>query len=174
MRNQVRCWFNLLATARPHPKNTAHSPSRPRYTRAHLPAQIPLGATEAGSDANERTIGQSFEHDFAGQAPIDPTLEPARQSASNPIAAINPNVNFIVGSLPTAPISSQVRTGLTAGGKWIRTVGPTCGRGSLCRERDGNNGSSTDPARDCRSAYRDCRSAYRDILTNVSPIAASI
>src|SRR4030081_2380294 len=42
----------------------------------------------------------------------------------------------------------------------IASVGPTCGRGSLCRERDGNNGSSTDPARDCRSPYR-------DILTNV-------
>jgi hypothetical protein len=73
-------------------------------------------------------IGQSFEYDFAGQAPIDPTLEPARQSASNPIASINPNVNFIVGSLPTAPIPSQVRTGLTAGGKRIRTAGPTCDR----------------------------------------------
>jgi hypothetical protein len=64
-------------------------------------------------------IGQFFEHDFAGHAPIGPTLEPARQSASNPIAAINPNVNFIVGSLSTAPIPSQVRTGLTAGGRWI-------------------------------------------------------
>jgi hypothetical protein len=27
-------------------------------------------------------IGQSFEHDFAGQAPIDPTLEPARQASA--------------------------------------------------------------------------------------------
>jgi hypothetical protein len=71
-------------------------------------------------------IGQFFEHDFAGHAPIDPTLEPARQSASNPIAAISPNVNFIVGSLPTAPIPSQVRTGLTAGGDSLER---TC----LCR-----------------------------------------
>jgi len=51
---------------------------------------------------------------------------------------------------------SQVRIRLSAGGKWIRTVGPT-GSGSLCGERDGNNGSSTGPARDCRSAYRDIR-----------------
>jgi hypothetical protein len=51
----------------------------------------------------------------------------------------------------------RVRTRLCAGGKWIRTVGPTCGRRSLCGERDGNNGSSTGPAGDCRSAYKDIR-----------------
>jgi hypothetical protein len=53
VRNQVRCWFNLLATARPHPKNTAHSPSRPRYACAHLPARIPLGAS-GGRERCER------------------------------------------------------------------------------------------------------------------------
>ena len=46
---------------------------------------------------------------------------------------------------------------LCGGGKWIRTVGPTCGSGSICGEPDGNNGSSTGPARDCRPAYRDIR-----------------
>ena len=71
---------------------------------------------------------------------------------------------------------SQVRIRLSAGGKWIRTVGPT-GSGSLCGERDGNNGSSTGPARDCRSAYRDirltCRDRRFDIPTARSPRRAA-
>jgi len=37
----------------------------------------------------------------------------------------------------------QCRDRLRAGGSRIRTLSPTCGRGSLCGERDGNNGSST-------------------------------
>jgi hypothetical protein len=30
-------------------------------------------------------IGQLFEHDFAGHAPIDPTLGPARLSRDSPL-----------------------------------------------------------------------------------------
>ena len=50
-----RCWFNFLATARPRPKNTAHSPSRPRHACAHLPLEFRWLPAEAGRDVNERT-----------------------------------------------------------------------------------------------------------------------
>ena len=56
----------------------------------------------------------------------------------------------------------QVRARLAAGGKWIRTLGPTCGRGSLCGERDGNSGSSTGPARDC----------WQHLVRQVKPLGA--
>src|SRR5690349_24449196 len=82
-----------------------------RHTLAPIfPLEFRWVLRRPGAMRTSARIGQSFEHDFAGQAPIDPTLEPARQGTSNPIAAINPNVNFMVGSLSTAPIPSQVRT----------------------------------------------------------------
>jgi hypothetical protein len=129
--------------------------SAPSWSRASKQRSAPLG-----SSLDQARPALAERQGCRRAAPAPPWRSAAHQEA---VAGVLGRRGDVDGMHP----KSQVRSRLRAGGKWIRTVGPTCGGGSLCRERDGNNGSSTDPARDCRSAYR-------GILTNVSPIAASI